>query len=376
MRQIQGCRSCTLFWALVAAALLHSGTPCLAESAASPIKMVITEANKADAAAVAGWKREGYGAVVLVLDEGQKASALQKAGKRITQSGLDLYLWIEVARNPAMAREHPEWLAALGMHDDWRKRFPKVRPLEKGEVAKAWPWVPIVYRQAFDAHKARVEHLLARAPEGYRGILLNDLQGGPASCGCGNLQCRWAVDYHVPSTATKLAGTDSAARFLAEIRKLANGTEVIPVWTPECEAEDLPRNHGLNPGWSTGYCGTVPCLETCRKRFADQWTALLATHHGPVAAILLHREFARERREYGGHAAWISQATDSLTKGPARLPRQRLWVVVQGYDVTSEDENAACRLAAKAGAAAIVVARARLDQSYEPRIVAARARQP
>jgi hypothetical protein len=359
-----------------AAGLLCGGTWALADHAVSPIKMVITEANKADAAAVAGWKREGYGAVVLVLDEGQEASAFQKAGKRITQSGLDLYLWIEVARNPAMAREHPEWLAALGMHDDWRKRFPKVRPLEKGEVAKAWPWVPIVYREALDAHKTRVQQLLARAPKAYRGILLNDLQGGPASCGCGNLQCRWAVDYNVPSTATKLTAADTAARFVNDIRKLTNGKEVIPVWTPECEAEDLPRNHRLNPGWSTGYCGTVPCLETCRKRFADQWAALLATHPGPVAALLLHREFARERKEYGGPAAWISQATDSLTKGPARLPRQRLWVVVQGYDVTSEEQNAACRLAANAGAAAIVVAQARLDQSYEPRIVPAKARRP
>jgi hypothetical protein len=185
------------------------------------------------------------------------------------------------------------------------------------------------------------------------------------------------VDYDVPSTATRLAGKDTAARFLEGIRKVAIGKEVIPVWTPECEAEDLARDHRLNPGWSTGYCGSVPCLETCRKRFAEQWASLLATHNGPVGALLLHREFAREPKQYGGPAAWVSQATDFLTKSLAPpLPRQRLWVIVQGYDVSSDEANAACRLAAKAGAAAIVIAQARVDQSYEPRIMPATARQP
>jgi hypothetical protein len=202
----------SLLWALAAGALLHQGTLRSAETI-EPVKIVLSETGKADAAAVAAWKRQGYRAVALVLDDGAEPVLLQNAGKRIIQGGLDLYLWIEVARNPAMARKHPEWLAALGMHDDWRKRFPAVRPLQKGEVAKAWPWVPIAYRDAFDAHTARVRQLLARAPDGYRGILLNDLQGGPASCGCGNLQCRWAVDYNVPSTATRLAGEGHGSAF-------------------------------------------------------------------------------------------------------------------------------------------------------------------
>src|SRR5437879_10019246 len=115
-----------------------------------------------------------------------------------------------------MAAAHPRWMAALGSHEDWQKNFPKFPEPGAGEVAKAYPWVPIGYREAFDAHLARIKALIIRAAGSYRGILLNDLQGGPASCGCGNLQCRWAIDYRVPATATPLAGDDVAARFLAE----------------------------------------------------------------------------------------------------------------------------------------------------------------
>src|SRR5207247_492759 len=86
--------------------------------------------------------------------------------------------------------------------------------------------------------------LLKRAPPGWRGLLLNDLQAGPSSCGCGTLQCRWAVDYHVHPTANKLEGDDVAARFVAEVRKRAGDKAVIPVWTTECEEVVLPALGG------------------------------------------------------------------------------------------------------------------------------------
>ena len=47
-----------------------------------------------------------------------------------------------------MAEAHPEWMASLGMHDDWQKRFPKPPCQRKGR-AKAFPWVPITYRETF-----------------------------------------------------------------------------------------------------------------------------------------------------------------------------------------------------------------------------------
>src|SRR5262249_14221798 len=154
---------------------------------------------------------------------------------------------------------HPRWMASLGMHADWQKRFPNVPlPVKDKEVAKAYPWVPIGYRETFDAHLARIKELQGRAVEPFRGLLLNDLQGGPAACGCGNLQCRWALDYGVPSTADKLEGPDVAARFLTAVRKIAPGKTVIPVWMTECEHDDLAAQL-RNGAASTGLCGSVPC---------------------------------------------------------------------------------------------------------------------
>lgn len=336
-----------------------------------PLEGVIVEPEAVTGEKVAGWKKEGFQAVVVVLDDRHGAAVLLKAAKAVADHSLDLYYWIEVGRNPRMARAHPEWMASLGSHDDWRKRFPKVPPPQKGEVAKAWPWVPIGYREGFDAHLARINQLLARLPVGYRGLLLNDLQGGPASCGCGNLQCRWAVDYHVPSTGTKLAGPDVAGKFLAEIGKSAKGKEVIPVWTIECQHEDLSaEKQRPKGGWSTGLCGSVHCFfGACSKKFAEQWSALHADRRGPTGVLLLHREFQRHRKEYGAAGGWIKEAVKYLEQTANPFSQKRLWLVVQGYDVSAEEEAAVRRVAAQVQARAVLVARTRIDQSYEPRIV-------
>ena len=320
---------------------------------------------------VAAWKKEGFRAVVVLLEEQHEEALPQKVAQAIAAHSLDLYFWIEVGRSPALARAHPEWMASLGMHGDWRKQFPRVRPLEKGEVAKAWPWVPINSQEAYDAQLARVQKLLERLPQGYRGLLLNDLQGGPASCGCGNLQCRWAVDYGVPSTGTKRAGPAAAAQFVTEIGKAAKGKEVIPVWVTECAQEDLaPEKQRPQGGWSTGLCGGVNCFDTCRKRFAERWSALHAVHRGPTGVLLLHRELQRDRKEYGGPGGWITRAMKYLDEQTAKpFPRQRLWLVVQGYDVSAEQEAAARRAAAQLQPSVTLVARSRIDQSYEPRMV-------
>jgi hypothetical protein len=341
-------------------------------SDAGPFEAVITVPEGVDADQAAAWKNEGFDAVVLVLDERFEAAAYAAAAKTIGASSLALYYWVEVARNPAMANEHPEWMASLGMHEDWRKRFPNVRALEDGEVAKAWPWTPIAYREAFDAHLSRVKRLLERVPSDYRGLVLNDLQGGPSACGCGNLQCRWAIDYGVPATTEKLAGVDWAARFVAEVGKLAPNKTIVPVWTTECEVHDMAPGKRAEAEFSTGFCGDVDCFDNCRDRFAEQWAALQTTQHGPTGILVLHKEFQRDRKEYGGAAQWITRAVDYLGgKGIAPIRRQRLWLVLQAYDVNAVEEQAARETAIRMGAGAVVVARTRIDQSYEPRIVRA-----
>ena len=327
--------------------------------AARPVEMVLVDADMVSAQAVGDWKKDGFQGVAVVLDEDTDAKA---AAQRVADARLDLYWWIEVARNPKMAAAHPKWMASLGSHQDWVKRFPNVRLPKADEVAKAYPWVPIGYREAFDAHLQRIAGLLKRAPDGAKGLFLNDLQGGPSSCGCGNLLCRWAIDYHVQPTATKLEGDFTAAKFVAQIRQRAPKQTVIPVWTTECEEADLPANKRQNKT-STGSCGAVPCATgACPDSFANQWTGLLSIHEGPVALLALHT--ALQRTQTGG-PQWITNAiaypnhVAPLHKGK-EIPADRLWVVV---------EEPARKLALECNVAAVIVARTQVDQSYEPRIV-------
>ena len=162
------------------------------------------------------WKAKGVNAIVVPLDDATK-QRWRPMAEAVERAGMTLWPWIEVARNPLLAAAHPDWMAAIGgHHEDWRRRFPDAPAAKLGEVIKAWPWVPIGYAPAFDAHRQRLKLLLGDLPGSCVGFFLNDLQAGPSSCGCGNDQCRWALDYGSPPTAAKTPGDDGAARLLAD----------------------------------------------------------------------------------------------------------------------------------------------------------------
>lgn len=311
---------------------------------------------------VKSWKDRGVNAVALTLDERHDPQSYRAAADLLASSGLALYYWIEVARNPAMADAHPEWMASLGVHRDWHAAFAQSPLPRKGEVAKAYPWVPIASKPAFDAHLKRIESLLReRAAGDWRGLLLNDLQGGPSSCGCGNPLCRWATDYKVPPTCQTVAADDVAARFLAQVRELTPGKLLIPVWTTECEEEDLPTT--LAPGGkSTGLSGGVPCANaTCPQAFTRQWSALVAENSGPVALLA---DRAALRRPTTDPVDWPVKYLDRVlpAHGGKPLPHDRLWLVVRESDIDQVPPDLAGIVAAADG----------IDQSFEPRIVASR----
>src|SRR5690349_18658624 len=71
---------------------------------------------------VTQWKQGGINAVVIVLDDARAAEAYLPAAKAVAARSLELYYWIEVARDPVMARDQPRWMASLGTHHDWQRR--------------------------------------------------------------------------------------------------------------------------------------------------------------------------------------------------------------------------------------------------------------
>jgi hypothetical protein len=275
---------------------------------------------------------------------------------------MTLWPWIEVARNPAMADAHPEWMAAPGgHHDDWRRRFPKAPIAKTGEVIKAWPWVPIGYAPAFEAHRQRLKALLGDLTGKWAGAFLNDLQAGPSSCGCGNDQCRWALDYGLPATAPKTPGDDTAAKIVAELFGQHPGKAIVPVWVTECEPVDLP---GAKDG--TGLCGGVSCATgDCWPRYARAWNPLLKATQGPIALGLWTEVFKRDPANWVEHDLALFQ---NPQRGSDPLPKARTIAVVQAWE--KSDATVAALLArVKQSASGWVMALDPIDQSWEPRRV-------
>jgi hypothetical protein len=347
----------TLFAAGVAVAWGES--PAAETTPSTSLRAVLVGLDRVSPAMLAGWKAQGINAVVVPLDSAAKPN-WKRIAAAVELAGMTLWPWIEVARNPAMADAHPEWMAAIGgHHDDWRRRFPGAPKANRNAVIKAWPWVPLGYAPAFDAHRERLKLLLGDLPGNWAGVFLNDLQGGPASCGCGNDQCRWALDYGSPPTAARTPGDDPAARIVAELSAGHPGKGVIPVWVTECELADLPDAQD-----GTGFCGRVPCARNdCWPRYARAWNPLLEAARGPIALGIWTETFRRDG------ARWI-ESDLALFRAPPRggspLGRQRTIAVIQAW---GKPESAALELGRQAEreAAGWVLALDPIDQSWEPR---------
>ena len=307
-------------------------------------------------------RAQQYSHVVLALDE--KARSVGAAVQLIGAAGLRVDYWIEIGRNPAIANKHPEWMASLQGHPEWRRLFPNAPKPADGEVVKNYPWVPILYKETFDAHLQRVARLLKDLPAA-QGIFLNDLQSAPSACGCGNDLCRWTADYGPIKTATPL-GNDAAGRFVEEVRKLAKGAEIIPVWASECEEHEKPTR-----------CAGVGCFEgTCWYQFTEQLMPV-AAKCDRLGLLLPYKAFQKDEPRYGPKAGWVKDALSMMSTMPPKrkgksIPADRLIAVLQGWDVTPEEVKAQIERSSEAGAAGYVVSMVKIEQSWEPRNVKTR----
>jgi hypothetical protein len=221
--------------------------------------------------------------------------------------------------------------------------------------------VPIGYAPAFEAHRERLKVLLGDLPGPWAGVFLNDLQAGPSSCGCGNDQCRWALDYGSPATAPKTPGDDAAARIVAELIRQHPGKAVIPVWVTECEPVDLPDAPA-----GTGLCGRVGCARgDCWPRYSRTWNPLLKVTDGPIALALWPETFRRDP------SRWVEADLALFQKPPGEskpLAASRTIAVVQAWNRPEADVQALFKRT-QGSALGWVLALDPIDQSWEPRLV-------
>lgn len=318
-----------------------------------------------DAAQLAAAGHAGVDTVVLALHDRAPTAADRTAAALVRGAGLRLGYWLEVGRSPAVAAAHPEWQATLQGHPQWRRQFPATPPAGPGEVVRVWPWVPVAYAEAFAAHLTRVRAQLEAMPAA-DVVFLNDLQGPPSACGCGNVLCRWATDYtlgeRTPLRVATPLGDDAAARFVAAVRALLPASEVVPVWVTECEEAD---------GAADGACCGVGCYHgACWRAFDRQWAALRRA--APNTALLLpHRAFGRDLPRFEEPAGWVGFAIRHLRQRAAGkgqpIAAESLVAVLQGYGDVAPVE-AQRRLAALAGVATTLVLRSPIDQSWRPQV--------
>src|SRR5438552_3468433 len=69
----------------------------------SPLQIVLVEPTAVTTDNLASWKKEGFKGVALVLSEQLDSALLRRAAKSISAKSLELYYWIEVARNLELA---------------------------------------------------------------------------------------------------------------------------------------------------------------------------------------------------------------------------------------------------------------------------------
>lgn len=303
-------------------------------------------------------KLAGFNSLVVKAAEGERLSAdALKQLQNVQTEGIQIALWIEVARDPTLATEHPEWMASIQGHPEWRRFYPDFPNLKESQVVKVFPWVPIAYREAFAAQLQKVKRILAEWPYAKK-IFLNDLQGAPSACGCGHPLCRWTTDYGPIKTATPL-GVDFAARFVRSVKALRAELDVIPVWATECEEADKP-----------GLCAGVGCYRGACWR---EWTAQLeplAAESDTIGALLLESTF--QRGDIGPN--WLGDISKTFQTMPERyqragVPVKRLLAVIEGWQ---PDHGVGVvrqlGLLREAGIESFVVAQAKIDQRWEPKV--------
>ena len=310
----------------------------------------------------------------LIVDLDAPQEALNDIFRLASETGVELWGWIEIARDVEAAAAHPEWMHAP-QHHEWLDAFPDWRPGGGKHPALVFPWVCVNNRETFDYELARVVDLVSKAPP-LSGLFLNDIQGAPAGCGCGNILCRsWDNSPGEKIAPTPYSNPDvffSKAFWLACKSALSALSEksispgnLIPILCGECEL-GVQIGEVFSPDDLLGGCRGIPCAGVCAHSYwPGMVRAFAQTEGGPETIGLLtpYKLFGRDSPIYGESAGWVAGLTQHYLEFDSAA---HIIAVVQGWDVTEAQIEAQIGMAKKGGATGTLVIETKLDQSWEP----------
>ncbi len=313
-------------------------------------------------------------AETLVLDLAVENALLQSIVASARELGVAVWGWVEVGRDPVAASAHPEWMHAP-QHHEWLQAFPDYRAQGGTHPALVSDWICVNNRAAFEYALERVKTLVQNAPA-LDGLLLNDIQGPPAGCGCGNILCRsWDNSPGDKIAPTPYTNPDilfsevfwraCADALAAHPEKPIPRNDVVPILCGECEI-GITMGAAFSPDTELGNCRGILCSSVCSLHY---WPAMVRAfspeRDGPASVGMLtpYRLFDRDLPLYGPPAAWIQA---SLAHYHACEPTARLTAVIQGWNVTAEEIEAQTAQAIAGAADGLLILEEPLDQSYRP----------
>lgn len=309
----------------------------------------------------------------VVFDLAAETEILRAASERARSVGVAVWGWIEVGRDEAAASAHPDWMH-LPQHHEWLDAFPDWTSRGGGHKALVAPWICVNNRAVFDYALARVLALTAAAPL-LDGLLLNDIQGPPAGCGCGNVLCRsWDNSPGEKIAPTPYADPDvffpqvfwraCAEALAAAPANALPKSRIFPIICGECEV-GITMGGVDSPDELRGTCRGIPCSRPCALVYWPGLVRSLAAQGGPERVGLLtpYKLFDRDTPLYGETAAWVGASVAHYREYD---PAANLFAVVQGWEVTSDELADQIEQAAANGVAGTLVLEEPLEQSWWP----------
>lgn len=299
------------------------------------------------------------GATGIALPLLRTRSPLQSAIDTIQKAGLAAWGWIEIGRSEEAAQAHPEWMHAP-QHHEWLQAFPQ---WQGGRTACIYPWVCVNNVETFYWALDRVRRLALAFP-GLDGLILNDIQGAPAGCGCGNILCRsWDNSPGEKIAPTPYANPDVffSEVFLRTCQEAVPGMPVLPVVCGECEI-GITMAGVESPDEMLGMCRGIPCSRPCALVYYPGLARALE-RQPRVGLLTPYKLFGRDVPLYGGTAAWVRAAVE---RHLSLAPKTSLFAVTQGWGVSPAERTAQIEQARAGGAEGILVLETPIDQSWKP----------